>query len=75
MNWRSSLEQWHLKRVKENLNITEDYYCTSGTAVQEKIWFKAGSIGLTVGRANTEAENRIFSCIARPKECDKIFII
>ena len=29
----------------------------------------------TVGRANTEAENRVFSCTARPKECDNIFII
>ena len=25
----------------------------SGRALQENIWFKAGSIGLTVGRANT----------------------
>jgi len=51
------------------------YYCTSGQAVQENIRFEAGSIGPTIGRANTEAENRIFSCTARPKECDNIFII
>jgi len=51
------------------------YYCTSGRAVQEYIQFEAGSIGPTVGRANIEAENRIFSCTARPKECDNIFII
>jgi len=44
-------------------------------AVQKNIWFKAGSIGPTVGRANTEAENRIFFCTAQPKECDNIFII
>ena len=41
----------------------------------ENIWFKAGSIGPTVGRANTEAENQIFSCTAQPKECDNICII
>ena len=35
------------------------YYCTSGRAVQQNIRFKAGSIGPTIGRANTEAENRI----------------
>ena len=29
---------------------------------------------MNVGRANTEAENRIFSCTARPKECYNIFI-
>jgi len=40
----------------------------------ENIWFKAGSIGLTVGRANTKAENRIFSRTARPKECNNIII-
>ena len=51
------------------------YYCTSGRAVQENIWFKAGSIGPSVGRANTEAKNRIVSCTTRPKECDNIFII
>ena len=33
----------------------------SGRAVQENIQFEAGSIGPTVGRANTEAENPIFS--------------
>jgi len=32
-------------------------------------------IGLTVGRSNTEAENRIFSSTARLKECDNILII
>ena len=47
----------------------------SGRAAQENIQFKAGSIGPTVGRANTKAENRIFSCTARPKESDNIFII
>ena len=47
----------------------------SGKAVQENIWFEAGSISLTVGRANTEAENRIFSCTARHKESNNIFII
>ena len=51
------------------------YYCTSGRAVQENIRFKAGSIGPTVGRANKDDENRIFSCTARPNECDNIFII
>jgi len=44
-------------------------------AVQENIQFKAGSIGPTIGRANTEVENRIFSCTARPKECNNIFIM
>ena len=52
-----------------------NYYCTSGRAVQKNIRFEAGSIGPTVGRPNTEAENRIFSCTAWPKECDNIFII
>ena len=51
------------------------YYCTSGRAVQENIQFETGSIGPSVGRANSEAENRIFSCTARPKECDNIVII
>jgi len=51
------------------------YYCTSRRAVQENIRFKAGSIGPTIGRANTKAENQILSCTARPKECDNIFII
>ena len=32
------------------------YYCTSGRAVQGNIWFEAGSIGPTIGRANTVAE-------------------
>ena len=48
--------------ITYNNNII--YYCTSGRAVQENIRFKAGSIGPTVGRANTEAENQIFSCTA-----------
>ena len=26
----------------------------------QNIWFKVGSIGLTIGRANTEAENRSY---------------
>jgi len=54
---------------------TSTYYYTSGRAVQENIRFEAGSISPTIGRANTEAENRMFSCTARPKECDNIFII
>jgi len=29
----------------------------SGRAVQDNIWFKAGSIGPTGGKANTEAKN------------------
>jgi len=57
------------------LMLINIYYCTSGRAVQENIRFKACSIGPTVGRANTKANNRIFSCTARPKECDNIFII
>jgi len=56
-------------------HIIHIYYCTSGRAVQENIRFKAGSIGPTVGRANTKAESRIFSCTARPKECNNILII
>ena len=48
------------------------YYCTSGRAVQENIRFEACSIGPTVGRANTEAENQIFSFTGRPKECNSI---
>jgi len=44
----------------------------SGGAVQENMRFEAGSIGLTIGRANTEAENQIFSCTARTKECNNI---
>ena len=54
------------------------YYRRSGRAVRENIRFKAGkagSIGPTVGRTNTEGENRIFSCTARPKECNNIFVI
>ena len=51
------------------------YYCMSGRAVQENVQFEAGSIGPTVGRSNTEAKNRVFSCAARPKECDNEFII
>ena len=47
----------------------------SGRAVQENIRFEAGGIGLTVGRVNKEAENRIFSCTARPKECNNAFNI
>ena len=47
----------------------------SGRAVQENIRFEASSIGQTVGRDNTEAENQIFSCNARHKECDNIFNI
>ena len=42
----------------------------SGRAAQENIQFKAGSIGPTIGRANTEAKNRIFSCTAQAKECN-----
>ena len=58
-------------------SVIHVYYFMSGRAVLQNIRFKAGSIGPTVGRANTEAENQIFSCTARPKECDKniIFII
>lgn len=48
------------------------YYCTHGRAVQENIRFKSGSIVLTIGRANTETENPVFSCTARPKECKNI---
>ena len=45
------------------------HYCTSGRAVQENVWFEAGSIGLTKSeRANAEVENQIFSCIAQSKE-------
>jgi len=47
----------------------------SGRAVQENIQFKVGSIGPAIRRANTEAENQIFSCTARPKECNNVFII
>jgi len=35
----------------------------SGRAVQENIRFKAGSIGPTVGRANTEAESEYFQVL------------
>ena len=63
--------------VKELLYavIINIYYCTSGRAVQENIRFKAGSIGPIVGRTNTEAENRISSCTARPKECNNILYL
>ena len=47
----------------------------SGRAVQENIRFEASGIGQTVGRDNTEAENRMVSSTARPKECDNIFNI
>ena len=40
--------------------------------LQENIRFKAGSIGPTTGRANTEAFNQIFSCTVRPKERNNI---
>ena len=43
--------------------------------VQENIWFKAGSVGPTEGRANAEAENQIFSRTALPKECNNRLII
>lgn len=43
------------------------YYCTSERAVQENIQLKASSIGLTLQRANTEAENQMFSCTAWSK--------
>jgi len=34
------------------------YYCMSGRAVQENIWFKAGSIGPTVQKPRTK-----YSCV------------
>ena len=55
--------------------ILYTYCCTSGRAVQENIRFVDGNIGPTVGKSNTEAENRIFSSTARLKECDNILII
>ena len=38
--------------------------------VRESIRFKAGGIGFTTGRANTEAKNQMFSHAAKPKECN-----
>ena len=81
---------WHyspaLLPVRPPNSVLHIYHCMSGKAVQENIHFKAGSIGLTIGRANTAsleskggpilpALNRIFSCTAQPKECNNIFII
>ena len=56
------------KLVNNSTGVLHIYYCTSGRVVRENIQFKAGSIGPTVGRANTKAENR-------PKECDNTLII
>ena len=53
-----------------HINYINIYYSMSGRAAQENIQFKAGSIGPTIGRANTEAKNRIFSCTAQAKECN-----
>ena len=41
------------------------HYGMSGRVVQKNIQFKAGRIGSTVRRANTEAMNWLFSCTAR----------
>ena len=50
------------------------FYFISGR-VQESIRFKAGIVGPTEGRANTEAKNQIFSRTALLKECNNRFII
>lgn len=47
-----------------HIPVMSMYYCTSGRALQENIWFKADSIGPTVGSANAEANKIIFSCTA-----------
>jgi len=70
--WFHQLFRWVYETWQYYIYV---YYCTSGRAVQENIRFEAGSIGPTVGRANTKAENQIFSCTAQPKECNNIFII
>ena len=41
-------------------------------AAHKNIRIKACSIGPTIGRANTEAKNGTFSCIAWPNECINI---
>ena len=81
MQYYSPLSSTALQILSFHRHSMYIYYCTSGRAVQENIWFKAGSILFLAvfyfshGRANTEAENWIFFCTARPKECDNIFII
>ena len=44
------------------------YYCMTGRAVQGNIPFEIDRISPTEGRDDTEIENAIFPCIARPEE-------
>ena len=39
------------------INYIIIYYCTTGREIRGNIQFKAGSIGLSAARDNTEAEN------------------